>query len=85
MPQIERNRFPVFIVEIDGIHQLSVDIELKLIIGAVADTDRRRSTVSFEGVAAVDSIHDLQRTVRAKLPGSFLDPAHESLGLVGEA
>jgi hypothetical protein len=39
-PQLIGDGLPVLVVEVDGVHQLAVDVELELVVGAVADPDR---------------------------------------------
>lgn len=38
----------VAVIDVDGIHQFTVDIELLLFISAIADTHRSALTVSFQ-------------------------------------
>ena len=66
-PQIISDRLTVFVVQIDRIHQLAVDVELQLAICLVANAYGRRLAVALEvreGLLAVDmppinAIHDL--------------------------
>src|SRR3989454_3520136 len=38
----------VLVVQVDGVHQLAVDVELEVVEGGVADTDRTRAHVALE-------------------------------------
>jgi hypothetical protein len=40
LPELVGDRLPVLVVQIDGVHQLAVDVELELVVCAVADTHR---------------------------------------------
>ena len=83
----------VFIGQIDGVHQLAVDVELQLIGGAVADAYRSRAhiprqviqRVLFEVVATVDAVHDFQGAVFFTLRAPCFQPFHETPGFFGEA
>ena len=85
---------PVLVAEVDGVHQLAVDVELQLGRRPVADPHRRRAHVALQVrelllwqiLAPVDAVHDLQRArlavgCVAKAP---LQPLHERAGLLGE-
>ena len=86
---------PVAAVEVHGVDQLAVDVELKLVRGAVPDPDGRGSLVALQVLehlllelgAAVDPVHDLERAVplRPDLAEALAQPLHERRGLVGEA
>src|SRR5262249_24781473 len=83
-------RLAVLVVEVDGVHQLAVDVELELLRGAVPDPDGRRPAVALEVRqlellevgAPVDPVHDLERPGRAavRLAHAVGQPAHEALG-----
>src|SRR6266404_4843677 len=70
LPSAVRDRFTVFIREVDGIHHLAVNIELQLLVSAVADPNRPRILVTAKMIqrdfleipSAVHAVHDLQRT-----------------------
>ena len=94
LPGVVVDRGAVLVVEVDGVDQLAVDVELELVGGAVADPHRRRAAVALEVVehllgelgAAVDPVHDLQR---ARLAGRGVaeavgEPVHERRRLLGE-
>ena len=76
------------VVEIDGVDQLAVDVELQLVGGAVADPHRGRAAVAlqvFEELllevgAAVDPVHDLKRALlRGRALAEALgQPVHEA-------
>ena len=80
----------VLVEEVDGIHQLAVDVELELVGRGVADAHGAAATVAVEVVqldlgqlvAAVDAVHELQTLVGFSLAAARLDPAHERGGLV---
>ncbi len=82
------------VVQVDGVDQRPVDVELQLLGRRVPDTYGRRTPVALQMVqfrlgqvgAAVDAVHDLQgarglAVTRADVPG---DERHEPLGLLGE-
>src|SRR5439155_9774695 len=78
-------------VEISGLEDLPIGVELHLLDGAVADPDRRRSPVPDEvgelplgeGAFAENPVHDLQ-VLRAAGSGP-LEPGLELVGLVAKA
>src|SRR5207244_2765404 len=80
-------RRAVLVVEVDAVDQLAVDVELELCRRPVADPHRRRARVALEVVegllgqllAAVDAVHDLERTFAAALhfAEAVGQPAHE--------
>src|SRR5581483_455916 len=47
LPEVVRDR-SVMIVNVDGVHQFPIDVELALLVRAVADTHRSALTVAFE-------------------------------------
>src|SRR5205823_12895854 len=69
LPGLVGDGLAVLVVQVDGIDQLAVDVELELVGRAVADAHRCRSAVALEVVeldllevgAAVDAVHDLER------------------------
>ena len=87
------NRRAIFIIQIDGIHELAVDVELELIIGAVPNAHRGRLLVAFpvdetlfgEEMPPVNAIHHLQRPVRGEFAAACLNPPHKGGHLVGVA
>ena len=53
----------MLVVEVDGVHELAVDIELQLVVGAVPEPDGARAAV------AVEVIQDLfSRSWRPSIP-----------------
>src|SRR2546422_28855 len=78
------------VVQIDRVHQLAVDVELKVVEGGVADTDRPRPHVALEvgegllaqRVTTVEPVHDLERAVRLELGAACHHPAHEGGRLI---
>ena len=84
----------VLVEHVDDVQQLAVDVELELVVGAVADAHRRGAPVALEVienllgqvVAAVDPVHDLQAAVgsRRLAERSSIQPM-KARGLVGEA
>jgi hypothetical protein len=70
-PQIVRDGHPVFVVEVDGVHQLAVDVQLQLVMGTFADPDRLGGFVAFQVIqdflgqiaSSVDPVHQLQRAI----------------------
>src|SRR4030095_15215559 len=76
----------VLVVQIDGVHQLSVDIELQVVEGGVPYSDRTGPHVALEVgqhrlgqcVTAVEPVHDLKRAVGLQLTAARHHPAHES-------
>ena len=93
-PRVVVDRPSVLVEEVDGVHQLAVDIELKLLGGRVADANGGRSRVALEVRehllgqvgAPVDAVHDLERArgVFLAFAKTVGEPAHERLGLLGE-
>ena len=85
---------PVLVAEVDGVHQLAVDVELQLGRRPVADPHRRRAHVALQVrelllgqvLAPVDAVHDLQRARLAvgRVAEAPLQPLHERAGLLGE-
>ena len=85
---------PVLVAEVDGVHQLAVDVELQLGCRAVADPHRRRAHVALQVrelllgqvLTPVDAVHDRQRARLAagRVAEAPLQPAHERAGLLGE-
>ncbi len=82
----------LLVVEVDGVEELTVDIELGLVPGAVADPHRRRVAPAAqvreralrEVVLAADAVHDLQRVVGARTAtGGARHERDEVLRLVG--
>ncbi len=67
-PRVVVHLQAVCVGELDRVHCLAVDVELKLVHGAVADPDRAGALVAFEVVEgllpqigrAVYAVHDLQ-------------------------
>src|SRR5207245_2392642 len=47
-PQVVRDGFAIFVIEIDGVHQLAINIELKLVSGTVADAHGCRLLVALQ-------------------------------------
>ncbi len=68
-PRVVVDRRAVSVVEVDGVDQLAVDVELELVGGAVPDPHRLRAAVALEVVERllrqlpppVDPVHDLER------------------------
>jgi hypothetical protein len=71
----------------EAIEQLTVDVELALPIGAIADPHRAPAAIAVEmlqdllgqPLAAVDPVHDLQRAI-LRLVAEALDEPEEALG-----
>ena len=93
LPEVVADRGAVLVVEVDGVHQLAVDVELELLHRAVADAHRARALVAGEvlehrllahGLAA-DVVHDLQGPRLVQLAAALGEPLHEVAGLLGEA
>ena len=92
-PHIVGNRGPVLVIEINRIHQFAIDVELQLIRGGIANAHRARAAVPVQmvegflrqGVAAINAVHELQRSTTRALDRAPLQPPHELLGLVHEA
>jgi hypothetical protein len=67
-PKVVGDGGAVLVVEVDGVHELAVDVQLKLVVGVVAYPDRARAAVAFEMVevllrqfsAPVYAVHELQ-------------------------
>ena len=67
----------MLVVEVDGVHELAVDIELQLVVGAVPEPDGPRAAVAVEVIqglfsqvlASVYPVHELQRPVGLGPPG----------------
>src|ERR1700730_11384950 len=78
LPSPVRDRFTVFVREVDGIHHLAINIELQLLVSTIADANWPRILVTAKMVqrnfleipSAVHTVHDLHRT---------------SLGIIAEA
>src|SRR5439155_10795049 len=85
LPSVVADRLGIFIVQVDSVHQLAVDVELKLLMSGVADAHRPRAAVAFEVVqdrlreigSAVNAIHHLQW--RGFIAGSFLPAVFEPI------
>jgi hypothetical protein len=68
LPEIVRDRRAVLVIEVDGVHELAVDVELELVVGAVPDAHRRRAGVPLEVgedllgeiLVPINAVHDLQ-------------------------
>ena len=82
----------MLVVEVDGVHELAVDVELQLVVGAVAEPDGPRPAVAVEVVeglfgqvlAAVQPVHELQGPVVTGALAAGFDPTHERAGFLGE-
>ena len=80
--------------DIDGVERLAVDVQLELIRCIVADAHGTGAHVTLEVIerffdeigAAVDSVHDLERSrgIAGLLFESLAQPVAEGRGLVGE-
>src|SRR5215472_7750791 len=46
-PHVVRNRTDVFVVQIERVHELTVNIGLELRSGSIADADRSRTAISL--------------------------------------
>src|SRR5262249_13848905 len=83
------------VVEVDGVDQGAVDVQLELVGGGVADPDRRGALVPLQVRqlafgqlgAAVDAVHDLQRSGGGAVAGADVrgQELHEGGGLAAEA
>src|SRR5262249_31789866 len=59
----------VFVVEVDGVHQLAINVELQVAGSRIPDADRLRAEIPVEVieglltkvVTAVDAVHDVER------------------------
>src|SRR5207244_12385444 len=84
-----------FVVQINRVHQLAVDVELELLVGCVADAHRTRAAITLqvvegllgEVVPAVDTIHELQGagTISRGLLPAILQPVPKPRGFLAEA
>ncbi len=91
-PQVVGDRGPVLVEQVDRVHELAVDVELELVVGAVTDPDRARAVVTIQVIqgllgqvaAAVYAVHQLQGAVGLRVPAAGFQPAHERLGLLGK-
>jgi hypothetical protein len=91
-PGIITDGAPVFVVEIDGIEEFAVDIELELAPCGIADADWFGTAVAFEMIEAdfvevmvsIEAVHDLERAGGPGLPANPVEPAEEGAGFVGE-
>src|SRR5258707_13253671 len=92
-PSLVRHRLTVFIGEVDGLHHLSVNIELQLLVSSVADANWPRILVTAKMIqrdfleipSAVHAVHDLQRTSLGIIAEATLDPLYERIRFVDEA
>ena len=82
------------IVEVDRVHELAVDVELKLLGRGVPDPYRLRPPVAGQVTqfplgklgAPVDAVHHLHRARGARLArGGVPEELHEGVGLAGES
>src|SRR5262249_3602178 len=89
-PRVPRDRLAVLVVKVDGIDELTVDVELKLSGGAVSDAHRAGAAIAVEVreldlgelVAPVDAVHDLERPARSVLLGHAIgEKVHEARSL----
>ena len=91
-PRVVADRLAVLVEQIDRVQQLAVDVELQLVVGAVADPHRTRAHVAVEVIEhllgqvllAVDAVHDLQAGVRLRC-AVLGDEPEEALRLLLEA
>ena len=93
-PAVVRDRPAVLVEQVDGVHQLAVDVELELVVGAVSDAYRLRAPIALEVVERllgqlappVDRVHDLERARHRIGVGDdpVAEPVGEGLRLVGE-
>ena len=84
-----------FVVEVDAVDQLAVDVELQLAGSTVANANGLRIPIAreviefelLEFVSPVDAVHDLQRPRigRVLLQSAFLEERHELAGLLHES
>src|SRR5215213_2447830 len=67
-PQLVPDGVTVLVVEVDSVHQLTVDVQLQLVVGTVADPDRPRAPVALQVLQgllgkvapSVYTVHQLQ-------------------------
>ena len=91
-PQVVGDGGAVLVVEVDGVHELAVDVELQLVVGAVAEPDRARAAVAVEVIQgllrqvlpSVYPVHELQRPVGFGPLAARFQPVHEPLRLFRE-
>ena len=91
-PEVVRDGCVVLVAEVDGVHELAVDIELQLVGGSVADAYGGGATVAVEVVErglgevvpSVDAVDDLELAVLA-LVTALLQPVQEGGRFLGEA
>ena len=94
-PSVVAEGRAVLVEQVDGVHQLAVDVELQLAVGGVADPHRARAAIALQVRQllldqigpAVDAVHQLQGTVASGLvlvPAGG-QPVHEPGRLLGEA
>ena len=70
-PQVMGDGFAIFVIEIDCIHQLAINVELQLVSGTVANAHRRRLLVALQvgeellgpDTASVDAVEHLQGAI----------------------
>ncbi len=75
LPGVVTDRGDILVAQVGRVHQLAVDVELKLAVGGVADADRLRPRVTVEvrqllfGQVgpAVHGIHELERSVAVRV------------------
>jgi len=91
-PQVVGDGSAVLVVQIDGVDQLAVNVELELAHGVVADSDRPRAPIALQAEqfltgrgAAVHPVEDLQRPVGVELAAPRLQEGHEAGRLFGKA
>ncbi len=61
----------MLVVEVDRVHQLAIDVQLQLVVGAVADPDRTRAAIAVQVIqgllgqvaSPVYPVHQLQGAV----------------------
>src|SRR5438046_7700794 len=84
-PEIVRDRLAELIIDVHRVHELAIDIQLQLVMSAVADADGTGLAVSFkmpqrrflEVLPAVHRVHHLQWHMILEFSTTRFDPTHE--------
>src|SRR5579872_709099 len=92
LPAVVGNGSAVFIRQVNRIHHLAVNVELKLLIRSVSDPHRARVFVSgkiletafVQLFAAINSVYNLQRSPLRIVAQATFQPADECLGFLDD-
>src|SRR6185437_5565998 len=90
-PRIDRSGCAPLVGEIHCVQQRSVDIQLELLAGGIADQDGARTLIAAKVIeldliellsASIYAVHESQRPVGSALRAASLDPLEKPVGLL---